>query len=227
MRALCAAIPARSPLLPALTRSLRAASVFLTSPPQQDKRARSGTLRLYYTSKQTEGETNPETHWGTRNRPRPHKNHGPGSRFPRPLLPPPENNDGPRRTNDRGNGMDPGPVGSGLPGKCVQGAALRAAHAHIGPRLPRVEACKHRGGHPGQPPKARVAPGFPRTPFRPLPPARGRAPRATVDSHTAPARHRRKPAHCRADTSVPRRTGQRGTAPAKPKGHSQTQECPL
>jgi hypothetical protein len=35
MRALCAAIPARSPLLPALTRSLRAASVFPTSPPQQ------------------------------------------------------------------------------------------------------------------------------------------------------------------------------------------------
>ena len=62
MRALCAAFPARSPLLPALTRSLRAAPVFLTSLPQQDKRARSGTLRLYYTSKQTKGETNPETH---------------------------------------------------------------------------------------------------------------------------------------------------------------------
>jgi hypothetical protein len=74
VRALCAAFPARSPLLPALTRSLRAASAFPTSLPQQDKRARSGTQRLYYTSKQTGGETNPETHWGrTRNPPRPRK----------------------------------------------------------------------------------------------------------------------------------------------------------
>src|ERR1035441_3931299 len=50
---------------------------------------RSGTLQLYYTSKQTEGRTNPETHWGTRNPPRPQKTR-PGSRFPRPLLPPPK-----------------------------------------------------------------------------------------------------------------------------------------
>jgi hypothetical protein len=53
VRALCAAFPARSPLLPALMRSLRAASVFPTPLLQLDKRARSGTLRLYYTSKQT------------------------------------------------------------------------------------------------------------------------------------------------------------------------------
>ena len=64
------AFPARPPLLPALTRSLRAASVFLTTPPHKAERAWSGTLRLYYTSKQTEEETNPETHWGkTRNPP--------------------------------------------------------------------------------------------------------------------------------------------------------------
>ena len=71
VRALCAAFPARSPLLPALMRSLRAASVFLTTPPHKAERAWSGTLRLYCTSNQEEEETNPETHWGTRNRPRP------------------------------------------------------------------------------------------------------------------------------------------------------------
>jgi hypothetical protein len=36
VRALCAAVPARSPLLPAKTYSLRAASVFPTSPPPLD-----------------------------------------------------------------------------------------------------------------------------------------------------------------------------------------------
>ena len=77
VRALCAAFPARSPLLPALTRSLRAASAFLTSPPQRAETVRSGTLQLYYTSKQTGGGTNPETHWGTRNRPRPRKTTAP------------------------------------------------------------------------------------------------------------------------------------------------------
>ncbi len=123
--------------------------------------------------------------------------------------------------------MNPGSGRTGLPGKCARGAALRAARAYTAPCLPPGEACKHRGGHPGQPPQSRGSPGFPRTPFRPLPPARGRAPRATVDSHTAPIRHRRKPAHCRAGTSVPRRAGERGTVPAKPKGHSQTRECPL
>jgi hypothetical protein len=35
VRALCAAFPSRSPLLPALTRSLRAALMFLTSTPQR------------------------------------------------------------------------------------------------------------------------------------------------------------------------------------------------
>ena len=119
VRALCAAFPARSPLLPALTRSLRAASAFPTSLPQQDKRARSGTQRLYYTSKQTGGETNPETHWGkTRNPPGPEKPR-PGSRFsPRPpLLPPPKSHDGPRRTNDGGKWVDPGPVRTNDRGK--------------------------------------------------------------------------------------------------------------
>ena len=173
VRALCAAFPARSHLLPALTRSLRAASVFLTSPPQQDKRARSGTLRLYYTSKQTTGETNPETHWGTRNRPRPQEKHGPGSRFPRPLLPPPSTthpaapmtgeiaqHDSCRRIHDRG--------------KCTAPAANTA------PRLPGEENLQM-PGEPGNPPKARGSP----VPPDPLPPSP--RPRARC------ARHRRLP----------------------------------
>jgi hypothetical protein len=65
-------------------------SAFLTSPPQQDKRARSGTLRLYYTNKQTEGETNPEAHWRTRNRPRPRKNTAPVPGSPDPSCLPPK-----------------------------------------------------------------------------------------------------------------------------------------
>ena len=198
MRALYVAFPSRSPLLPALTRSLRAASVFLTSPPQQDKRARSGTLRLYYTSKQTTGETNPETHWGTRNRPRPQENHGPGSMFPRPLLPPPEKqrqtpaapmttesgaDPSPRRINDRGRmSGHRAPYGT---------RACRAAPAARG----NLQASR---GHPGKPPQS---PGFPPVsphPFRPLPPARGRAPRTTGDSHTAPT-----PAHTENSTPAP------------------------
>ena len=90
VRAQCAAIPARSPLLPALTRSLRAASVFLTSPPQRAETVRSGTLQLYYTSKQTGGGTNPETHWGTRNRPRPRKTTAPVPGSPDPSCLPPK-----------------------------------------------------------------------------------------------------------------------------------------
>src|SRR5580704_14936210 len=45
--------PGLAPLLPAPTRSLRAASEFLTSPPPRgDPRVRSGTLRLYSHSKE-------------------------------------------------------------------------------------------------------------------------------------------------------------------------------
>ena len=162
VRVLCAAFPSRSPLLPALTRSLRAASAFLTTPPHKAERAWSGTLRLYYTSKQTEEETNPETHWGTRNRPRPQENHGPGSRFPRPLLPPTGNNDGSRRTNDRGKaGWTTVPAAPGYREMCpgrralradayraalvaVETAALRTARAHAAPCLPAVDtrACR-------------------------------------------------------------------------------------
>jgi hypothetical protein len=105
VRALCAAIPARSPLLPALTRSFRAASAFLTSLPHKAETVRSGTLHLYYTSKQTGGRTNPETHWGTRNPPGPKNT----ARFQVPQTPPtsPKDNDRPRRTHHRGKAGGP------------------------------------------------------------------------------------------------------------------------
>ncbi len=109
VRALRAAFPARSPLLPARTRSLRAASAFLTTPPHKAERAWSGTLRLYYTSKQTGGGTNPETHWGkTRNPPG-----TPNGRFqvsPRPpFLPPQKATTDPTTQMTKESGMDPVP----------------------------------------------------------------------------------------------------------------------
>jgi len=60
VRALHAAVPAWSPLLPALTCSCRAASMFLTSLTPRGARPRSGTLHLYSASKQTTGETGPK-----------------------------------------------------------------------------------------------------------------------------------------------------------------------
>jgi hypothetical protein len=76
--------------LPGRTRSLRSASVIPTSPPPRGApRVRSGSLQLH--SAQTEGgETIGYRTGGTRNRPRPPENHGPGSRFPQTpsCLPP-------------------------------------------------------------------------------------------------------------------------------------------
>jgi hypothetical protein len=124
----------------------RAASVFPTSPPQQDKRARSGTLQLCSASKQTPGETNTETHWGkTRNPPGPGKPR-PGSRSsPRPLFLPPQTNRRPVRMT-------------------VECARHR-------PRIPR-RTCRTRKlqGARGtrETPKARF-PRFPRTPSCPSP----------------------------------------------------------
>jgi len=67
-------------------RSLRSVSRILTSPPQQDKRARSGSLRLH--SAQTKGGEQFGTNWGE-TPPGPGKSR-PGSRFPpRPLFLPP------------------------------------------------------------------------------------------------------------------------------------------
>ena len=83
-----AAFPTSYPLLPARTRSLRSVSGILTSPPQQDKRARSGSLRLHFA--QTKGGEQFGIDWGeTRNPPGPGKTR-PGSRFPPrpPFLPP-------------------------------------------------------------------------------------------------------------------------------------------
>ena len=191
MRALRAAFPARSPLLPARMRSLRVASVFLTSPPQQDKRARSGTLRLYYTSKQTTGETNPETHWGnTRNPPGPEK-HGPVPGFP------------------------PDPH-SCLPRQTQPTVLMPGESARHRPRIPHRSSRARKPASTGgtrETPHSPVSP-VPPDPLRPLPPARGRAARATADSHTAPtpaSTERGRPGHRHRGTAPP---GQRGKAPA-------------
>jgi hypothetical protein len=145
-------------------------SAFLTSPPQQDKRARSGTLRLYYTNKQTEGETNPEAHWRTRNRPRPRKNTAPVPGSPDPSCLPPKTT------------TDPA-------------AQMTGESAQHRPRIPR-RTCRTRKlqGARGtrETPKSPGFPGSPRPPPA-LPPPEG-ALRATIDSHTAPTRPARKPA---------------------------------
>jgi hypothetical protein len=65
-------------------------------------------------------------------------------------------------------------------------AVLCAIRTPAAPCLPPGEGASVPGDTGGNPPKARVAPGFPRTPFPPLPTAQGRAPHATIDSHTAP-----------------------------------------
>ena len=123
LRALCAAIPARRPLLPALTRSLRSVSVILTSPPQRDKRARSGSLRLHFA--QTEGGgTIRNLTGGKPGTPPAPENHGPVPGFPPdPLSCLPENNGGSRRTHDRGRCKQ---TSASVRGPC-KGAALRAA----------------------------------------------------------------------------------------------------
>ena len=179
------------PLLPALMRSLRAASVFLTSP-SKSKRLRSGTLRLYYTSKQTTGETNPETHWGTRNRPRPRKTTAPVPGSPDPSCLPPKH-DRPRRTNDRG--------------KCT------APAAHTAPYLPAGKPA--RPGEPGKPPKARVSP-VPPDPLPPFPRPRARCARHNRlpyradpghhgNQHTGPPTPRHRPPPASAETAPRRR----------------------
>src|SRR5258708_3164627 len=56
VRALCAAFPARSPLLPGRMCGGRAASVFPTSPPQRADWVRSGTLQLCSVSEKQQGK---------------------------------------------------------------------------------------------------------------------------------------------------------------------------
>ena len=178
VRALCAAFPARSPLLPAQMCSLRAASVFLTSPPQQDKRARSGTLRLYYTSKQTTGRTNPETHWGnTRNPPGPEK-HGPVPGFPpdpHSCLPPKTTVPaGPMTGESASTTVRAAPMTGEGADTTDPGAFITGESAHHQPPAPR-RTCRTRkparAREPGNPPTARGSP-VPRTPPA-LPPPEG------------------------------------------------------
>jgi hypothetical protein len=78
----------------------------LTPSTRQESKVRN--TRLYYTSKQTGGETNPETHWGKPGTPRPEKHCPVPGLSPRPpFLPPPTNNDTPRRANNRGKRKGP------------------------------------------------------------------------------------------------------------------------
>src|ERR1039457_6791426 len=90
-----------------------------------------------YTSKQTGGRTNPETHWGTRNPPRPQK-HGPVPGSPDPsYLPQRQRQTPPHPSPWKAGGPRYRPHPS--PGKGGRGAALSAAHAHTGPAPAGVE----------------------------------------------------------------------------------------
>ena len=217
MRALCAAFPARSPLLPARTRSLRAASVFLTSPPQQDKRARSGTLRLYYTSKQTTGRTNPETHWGnTRNPPRPRKTR-PGSRFPpdphsclpqKTTVPDDPMTGESASTTVRAASMTGEGADTTDPGAFITGES-----AHHRPPAPRRTCRTRKPARAREPREPPHSPGFPGSPDPSrAPPARGRTGRAMIDSHTAPTPATTETSTRPAGTPATRRAGQRGNS---------------
>jgi hypothetical protein len=107
VRALRAAIPARSPLLPALTRSHRAASIFPTSPPPTSTGGR-GREHSISTHDQQQGDQSGNALGETRNPPGPRKTR-PGSRFPpqTPFPASPANHDRPRRANDRGKPLRP------------------------------------------------------------------------------------------------------------------------
>ena len=178
VRALCAAFPARSPLLRALTRSLRAASVFLPRPHSLNKTRERGQEHYGSTTRVNRQKGRPiRKRTGGKPGTPPAPLNGPGSRFsPRPPFLPPR-----KATTD-------------------PAAQMTGESARHRPRIPR-RACRtrkpaRRQGNPGNPPK----PGFPGSPGPPpaLPPARGRAPRATTDSNTAPT-----PAYTENSTPAP------------------------
>src|SRR5580698_1338850 len=115
-------------------RSARAASVFPTSLPQQDKRARSGTLRLCYSSRDKRDDLSGNALGEHPEPPRPRKITARFQVFPQTPIPAsPESNDGPRRTHDRG--------------KRVAREPRSARPTHTAPCLPDVEALQA----PGQP----------------------------------------------------------------------------
>jgi len=99
-RVLRAAFPARSPLLPARMRSLRAASVFPASAPQRAEWLRSGTLRLCSVSKKGSRRRVVQASGGTRNPPSTPER--PVPRFPPDPPPDLPANDTPHRAYDRG-----------------------------------------------------------------------------------------------------------------------------
>jgi len=178
VRGLYGAVPAPFLLLPGVMWVGRAASVFPTSPPQQAKRARSGTLQLCSVSEKAAGGKVVQAPGAARPRAAP----AAGCKVPPDPAPDlPKTTTDPRRTDHRG--------------RCPAPAARTAQ------RLPNAETCKRTGGT-RDPPKP--GPRFPRTPSRP-PQPRGalRTPGPTRIPRRP--RHRRKPAHRPADTPVLRR----------------------
>ena len=134
-------------LLPGRTRSLRSVSVILTSPPQQAKRARSGSLQLH--SAQGEGgETNLLSLGGTRNRPRPRKITAPVPCSPQtPFLPPP-------------NAVVPA---ARMTVECASKTSAHDRGKCTGRRAPRGRRIQGRAGCPWKPPRC-ARPGPPRLP---------------------------------------------------------------
>ena len=114
------------PLLPAGMGSLRSVSVILTSPPQQAKRARSGSLQLH--SAQCEGGGDQSVITGGNPEPPPApENHGPGSMFPPDPLPASPHCGGSRRTHDRGMCKQTSAHGRGM---CTGRRAPRGRHTY-------------------------------------------------------------------------------------------------
>src|ERR1017187_2431826 len=100
-----------------------------------------------YTSKQTGGRTNPETHWGTRNPPGPEK-HGPVPGSPDPSSLPQKTTTDPTAPMTVESGADPGTGQHPWPWKGT-GVPRSARPTYTALCLPDGETCKHRGGHPG------------------------------------------------------------------------------
>src|SRR5690242_15715049 len=142
VRALYGAVPAPYHLLPGAMWMGRAASVFPTSPPQQAKRARSGTLRLCSESEKAAGGRSGTGPWGNPGTPRPRKI---TARFRGPPRPPP---DLPKTTTDPAAPMTVESARRDGPGRAHgHGSSQRPGTA---PRLPHTEACKQ-PGEPGTP----------------------------------------------------------------------------
>jgi len=216
------AFPSRSPLLPATRRSLRAASVFLTTPPHKAERAWPGTLRLYSASKQTTGGPIRKRTGEPGTAPAPRKTTAPVPGSPDPSFLPPKTT------------TDPAAQMTGESASTVIRAARRlrnSARAGYRAVFRAGGSCKDRGGTPGNPPKAAGFPVSPH-PLPPFPPPEGAL--RTPGTTRIPRRpgHRRKPARRPAGTPGPRVTRGKQPPDSPPanrvhrKGHSRGTRVP-